>query len=326
MTDLVINVHDLQKSFGEHKVVHGLDLQLAAGEVCGFLGANGSGKTTTIRMLCGLLTPDGGSGTCLGLDIIADAPGIRRQVGYMTQHFSLYEDLTVFENLDFVARVYQMRDRRRAVPEIMVRMGLAERAAQLAGQLSGGWKQRLALAACVLHKPRLLLLDEPTAGVDAEARREFWDLIHDMAGDGLTTLVSTHYMDEAERCKRIVYLSDGHIVAQGAPDQVACNSGIVTYEATGAAVDEAARRLRQMAGVEAAAVFGRSVHVAGSDRAALARAIAEFGDDELRWHEVEPRLEDVFIHLLSSTRRSGDGGNPEPQGLSVSPGPPLSRG
>jgi ABC-2 type transport system ATP-binding protein len=196
MTDLVIDVRDLQKSFGAHKVVHGLDLQVASGEVCGFLGANGSGKTTTIRMLCGLLTPDGGSGTCLGLDIIRDAPRIRRQVGYMTQRFSLYEDLTVFENLDFVARVYQMRNRRQAVQHVMARMGLAGRADQLARHLSGGWKQRLALAACVLHEPKLLLLDEPTAGVDAEARREFWDLIHDMAGDGLTTLVSTHYMDE----------------------------------------------------------------------------------------------------------------------------------
>ena len=309
MSELVIDVRDLQKSFGERRVVHGLNLQVASGEVCGFLGANGSGKTTTIRLLCGLLTPDGGSGTCLGLDIVSDAPRIRRQVGYMTQRFSLYEDLTVFENLDFVARVYQLRDRRRAVQDILERMGIAERRDQLAGHLSGGWKQRLALAACVLHEPKLLLLDEPTAGVDAEARREFWDLIHDLAGEGLTTLVSTHYMDEAERCERIVYLSDGHIVAQGAPDQVVRNSGLVTYEASGDDVDEAARLLRQTPGIEAAAVFGRSVHVAGSDRAALEHAIADFGDHSLRWHEVEPRLEDVFIHLLSSTghpRQDGD--------------------
>ena len=329
MTDLVIDVRDLQKSFGAHKVVHGLDLQVALGEVCGFLGANGSGKTTTLRMLCGLLTPDTGQGTCLGYDIRTEADEIKRNVGYMTQRFSLYEDLTVFENLDFVARVYQMSGRRRAVRDVVERMGLTGRADQLAGHLSGGWKQRLALAACVLHEPKLLLLDEPTAGVDAEARREFWDLIHDMAGEGLTTLVSTHYMDEAERCKRIVYLSDGHIVAQGAPDQVARNSGLVTYEATGEAVDEAARRLRQVSGVEAAAVFGRAVHVAGSDRAALERAIADFADDSLRWHEVEPRLEDVFIHLLSRTkealpRHSRESGNP---GISVAcPGPPRPRG
>ena len=304
MTKLVIDVHDLQKSFGAHKVVHGLDLQVAAGEVCGFLGANGSGKTTTIRMLCGLLTPDGGSGSCLGLDIIEDAPRIRRQIGYMTQHFSLYEDLTVAENLDFVARVYRMRNRRQAVNSMIERMGLVGRADQLTGHLSGGWKQRLALAACVLHEPKLLLLDEPTAGVDAEARREFWDLIHDMAGEGLTTLVSTHYMDEAERCERIVYLSDGHIVAQGAPDQVARTSGIITYEAAGQGVDGAARRLRQMPGIEAAAVFGRSVRIAGTDRAALERAIADFRDNSLTWHEVEPRLEDVFIHLLTRTKEA----------------------
>ena len=303
MTELVIDVRNLQKSFGTHRVVHGLNLQVASGEVCGFLGANGSGKTTTIRMLCGLLTPDGGSGTCLGLNIVSDAPRIRRQVGYMTQRFSLYEDLTVFENLDFVARVYQLGNRRQAVQKIMERMGLAGRADQLAGHLSGGWKQRLALAACMLHEPKLLLLDEPTAGVDAEARREFWDLIHDLAGEGRPTLVSTHYMDEAERCERIVYLSDGHIVAQGTPDQVARNSGLVTYEAAGEAVDEAARRLRQMTGIEAAAVFGRSVHVVGSDRAALERAIADFGNAALRWHEIEPRLEDVFIHLLSQAKR-----------------------
>jgi ABC-2 type transport system ATP-binding protein len=304
MTELIIDVHDLRKSFGAHNVVDGLNLQVAAGEVCGFLGANGSGKTTTIRMLCGLLKPDGGSGTCLGLDIVSHASGIRRQVGYMTQRFSLYEDLTVFENLDFVGRVYQMSNRRQAVKSVMERMGLVVRADQLAGHLSGGWKQRLALAACVLHEPKLLLLDEPTAGVDAEARREFWDLIHDMAGEGLTTLLSTHYMDEAEWCKRIVYLSDGHIVAQGAPDQVARTSGIITYEAAGQGVDEAARRLRQMFGVEAAAVFGRSVHIAGTDRAALERAIADFGDNSLTWHEVEPRLEDVFIHLLTRTKEA----------------------
>ena len=304
MTELIIDVHDLQKSFGTHTVVRGLNLQVAAGEVCGFLGANGSGKTTTIRMLCGLLTPDGGSGTCLGFDIVSHASRIRRQVGYMTQRFSLYEDLTVFENLDFVARVYQLRDRRQKVQDIMARMGLAGRADQPAGQLSGGWKQRLALAACVLHEPKLLLLDEPTAGVDAEARREFWDLIHDMAGEGLTTLVSTHYMDEAERCERIVYLSDGHIVAQGSPDQVARTSGIITYEAAGQGVDEAARRLRQMPGIEAAAVFGRSVRIAGTDRAALERAVADFGDNSLTWHEVEPRLEDVFIHLLTRTKEA----------------------
>jgi ABC-2 type transport system ATP-binding protein len=233
-TDYVIDVHDLRKSFGSLKVVDGLSLQVTKGEICGFLGANGSGKTTTIRMLCGLLTADSGYGTCLGLDIIRQAQLIRRHVGYMTQKFSFYDDLTVFENLDLVASVYEMPHARTAVREIMGRMGLADRRDQLAGQLSGGWKQRLALAACILHEPQLLLLDEPTAGVDAKARREFWDLIHDMAGGGLTVLVSTHYMDEAERCNRIVYLASGRIVVQGGADQVSRDSGLITFEATGA--------------------------------------------------------------------------------------------
>jgi ABC-type multidrug transport system ATPase subunit len=298
--ELVIDVHDLHKQYGTRKVVDGLTLAVTAGEICGFLGANGSGKTTTIRMLCGLIKPNGGGGTCLGLDIIRDAPRIRRQIGYMTQRFSFYEDLTVTENLDFVGAVYEIDKRREAVKAIIDRMGLADRANQLAGQLSGGWKQRLALAACVLHKPKLLLLDEPTAGVDAKARREFWDLIHDMAGEGLTVLVSTHYMDEAERCVRIVYLSDGKIVVQGTPDEVAKGSGLVTYAGTGAALDVTARKLRAMPGVEAAAVFGTVVQVAGMDRAALEKAIASpDGGKALAWKEVVPQLEDVFIHLLN---------------------------
>ncbi len=297
MSAYVIDVRDLRKSFGPHRVVEGLTLQVGAGEICGFLGANGSGKTTTIRMLCGLLTPDGGAGTCVGYDVIREAPAIRRQVGYMTQRFSLYEDLTVRENLEFVASVYELPREQQAVEEIMQRMALAERAGQLAGHLSGGFKQRLALAACILHTPRLLLLDEPTAGVDAKARREFWDLIHDMAGEGLTVLVSTHYMDEAERCRRIVYLSQGRIVVQGTADNLAANSGLITFEATGEGSDEAARQLRRAPGVEAAAVFGRAVHIAGTSRPALQRAIAEHA--HLAWREVEPRLEDVFIHMLS---------------------------
>lgn len=300
----VIDVRDLHKNYGARKVVDGLTLAVTAGEVCGFLGANGSGKTTTLRMLCGLVKPDGGGGTCLGFDIIRDAPKIRLQIGYMTQRFSFYEDLTVFENLDFVAAVYELSDRRAAVRAIIDRMGLADRANQLAGELSGGWKQRLALAACVLHKPKLLLLDEPTAGVDAKARREFWDLIHDMAADGLTVLVSTHYMDEAERCGRILYLSDGKIVVQGTPDAVARGSGLVMFQATGAGLDLAARTLRKMPGVESAAVFGSALHLAGMDRAALEQAIASL-DGALVWQEVAPPLEAVFIHLLSQPAKAG---------------------
>lgn len=302
MSAPVIDVHGLRKSYGARNVVDGLTLQVARGEVCGFLGANGSGKTTTIRLLCGLLTPDSGGGTCLGFDLRHEAPLIRREVGYMTQRFSFYEDLTVAENLVFVARLYELREHRKVVDDILERMGLADRALQLAGHLSGGWKQRLALAACVLHKPKLLLLDEPTAGVDASARRAFWDLIHDLAAEGLTVLVSTHYMDEAERCQRIVYLANGRVVTEGAPEDVARHARLIAYEARGDAAEAAAGRLRRTAGVEAAAVFGRSLHVTGTDRAALEAAIATSGFREcMAWREVEPRLEDAFIHLLRKT-------------------------
>jgi ABC-2 type transport system ATP-binding protein len=299
MTGFVIDVHDLKKSFGTRKVVDGLTLQVGQGEICGFLGANGSGKTTTIRMLCGLLVPDGGTGTCLGRDIIREAALIRREAGYMTQKFSFYEDLTVLENLDLVASVYEIANRREAIVAIMARMGLAARRDQLAGHLSGGWKQRLALAACVLHRPKLLLLDEPTAGVDAKARREFWDLIHDMAGEGLTVLVSTHYMDEAERCKRIVYLAEGRIVVQGAAADVSAHSGLIIFEAKGGDLDAVARRVRRTPGIEAAAVFGHALRVAGTDRATLENALRSSGGGVLSWEEAEPRLEDVFIHMLS---------------------------
>ncbi len=299
--ELVIDVRGLCKRFGEHVVVDGLSLQVAKGEICGFLGANGSGKTTTLRMLCGLLKADAGEGTCLGFDILRDAPLIRRSVGYMTQRFSYYEDLTVRENLTFVASVYEMPDAAAAVRAIMARMGLDVRADQLAGELSGGWKQRLALAACVLHQPRLLLLDEPTAGVDAKARREFWDHIHDLAVEGLTVLVSTHYMDEAERCARVVYLAGGRIVVQGEAGEVARQSGLVTVEVNGPAIDAVARSLRTAPGVASAAVFGRTLRVAGTDRAAIESALRAHGDG-LTWREVEPRLEDVFIRMLSESK------------------------
>ena len=299
----MIDVHDLQKHYGARKVVDGLTLGRRPARSAGSSAPTAAARRRRSACCAACIKPDGGGGTCLGLDIVRDAPLIRRQIGYMTQRFSFYEDLTVAENLDFVASVYEIHDRRTAVRTIIERMGLSNRENQLAGQLSGGWKQRLALAACVLHQPKLLLLDEPTAGVDAKARREFWDLIHDMAGEGLTVLVSTHYMDEAERCARIVYLAEGKIVVQGSPEDVVAGSGLVTFAGTGGDVDLVARRLRRMPGVEAAAVFGSAVHVAGPDRAALQRAIAALdGGGTLEWQEVKPRLEDVFIHLLS---RSG---------------------
>ena len=299
MTALAIHVRGLRKSFGPVKVVDGLDMQVPEGEICGFLGGNGSGKTTTIRLLCGLLKPDAGGGTCLGLDLIRQSAEIRLQVGYMTQRVSLYGDLTVAENLEFVAQLYGVPDRERAIADVLERMSLADRAGQLAQELSGGWKQRLALAACILHRPRLLLLDEPTAGVDAKARREFWDLINDMTAENMTVLVSTHYMDEAERCTRVVYLSGGRLIVQGTAEEVVRNAHLIVFEAVGDALEPIARSLRRQPGVESAAIFGRALRVVGLDRGALRVAIEGLRDTaSLSWEEVPARLDDVFIHLL----------------------------
>jgi ABC-2 type transport system ATP-binding protein len=226
MSDLAIDVRGLTKRYGDRAVVDNVDLQVGPGRICGFLGPNGSGKTTTIRMLCGLLKPDAGSGTCLGLDVIKQARDIKRQAGYMTQKFGWYEDLSIRENLDFIARLFEIAQRERAVDEALQRLGLTERQDQLAGTLSGGWKQRLALAGCLIHQPRLLLLDEPTAGVDPKARREFWDHIHRLAQEGITVLVSTHYMDEAERCDELVYIAYGKVLAHGTEAQIVQEAGL----------------------------------------------------------------------------------------------------
>jgi ABC-2 type transport system ATP-binding protein len=299
----VIDARGLVKRFGKRTVVDHLSIQVERGQICGFLGPNGSGKTTTIRMLCGLLTPDEGSGTCLGHDIVKEAWAIKRQVGYMTQRFSLYEDLSIRENLDFVARLYAMDRRRERVAEALARLGLANRQDQLAGALSGGWKQRLALTAAVLHEPRLLLLDEPTAGVDPKARREFWDEIHRLAADGMTVLVSTHYMDEAERCHRIAYISYGRLLTEGTIKEVLEASDLVTWKAEGQGVDAVADALRGRPGVEMVAPFGSTLHVSGTDREALAAAIAPWRREAgLGWQEIPPSLEDVFIHLMSGSQ------------------------
>ncbi|MBV1708165.1 MAG: ABC transporter ATP-binding protein [Hyphomicrobiales bacterium] len=298
MTALAIDVAGLSKSFGTSKVVDSLDLQVAEGEICGFLGANGSGKTTTIRLLSGLLKPDAGRGQCIGYDIRSQTDQIRRQIGYMTQKFSYYEDLTVYENLYLVAGIYEISQPQAAIARVVGDLGLAPYVKNLAGTLSGGWKQRLALAACVLHRPKLLLLDEPTAGVDVKARREFWDLLHDMAAEGITVLVSTHYMDEAARCKRIVYLANGRIVVQGDPLSLTASSGLITFEIKTANIDALAHEARKRAGVEAAAVFGPLLHVTGTKRATLEASLHDLAPEG--WHEVEPTLEDVFIHLLAT--------------------------
>ena len=275
-------------------------------EIVGFLGPNGSGKTTTIRMLCGLLRPDAVAGSCLGFDVLRDAEHIRLQTGYMTQKFSFYEDLTIRENLDFVARMYDLRPRRQKVEATLERIGLAERRDQLAGALSGGWKQRLALAACVMHEPKLMLLDEPTAGVDPQARREFWDAIHALSDSGMTVLVSTHYMDEAERCHRIVYIMDGEILADGTIAGLLANAGLHTFTVQGSGVAQLRPRLEHQPGVEQVVPFGDTLHVTGTDRAALLAAIAPLrGDSTWTWAEGETSLEDLFIHLAAQRRRGG---------------------
>ncbi|HEX2113657.1 MAG TPA: ABC transporter ATP-binding protein [Alphaproteobacteria bacterium] len=300
MTAPVIDVRGLGKSFGGRPAVRDVSLRVERGLIYGFLGPNGSGKTTTIRMLCGLLTPDTGSGTCLGFDIIREAASIKRRVGYMTQRFSFYEDLSVRENLDFVARMYGVPNRRATVDESLVRLGLADRQMQLAGTLSGGWKQRLALAACVLHQPELLLLDEPTAGVDPKARREFWDEIHTLAAGGMTVLVSTHYMDEAERCHAIAYLAYGRLLTHGTVEDVIARSHLSTWSVSGPGVGRARQALEQAPGIAIATPFGNSLHLSGTDRDALDAAVAPWRNDpELQWERVPPGLEDVFILLMN---------------------------
>ena len=293
-----IDVQGLTKRFGDKVAVDHIDIAMPQGEVWGFLGPNGSGKTTTLRMLCGLLRADEGTGTCLGLDFRTQSEAIKRQVGYMTQKFSFWEDLSIRENLEFVARMYALVDGRAAVDATLERLGLVERQKQLAGQLSGGWKQRLALAACMLHNPKLLLLDEPTAGVDPEARRDFWDQIHALSDQGLTVLVSTHYMDEAERCDRIVYILNSKLVASGTVAEVIAQAGLNTFVVRGENVRRLTEELRAAPGVEYVAFFGALLHVSGRDRPALERTLGRYRDRaEITIEAAQPSLEDVFIHL-----------------------------
>jgi ABC-2 type transport system ATP-binding protein len=303
VTELVIDVEGLNKSFGRKHVVKDFSLQVRRGEIYGFLGPNGSGKTTAIRMLCGLLKPDSGHGTCLGHDVVRDTAAIKREIGYMTQRFSLWEDLTIRENLEFVARMYGMNDRARAVGSLLEKIGLKARENQLAGTLSGGWKQRLALAACLLHRPRLLLLDEPTAGVDPKARRDFWEEIHGLAAQGISVLVSTHYMDEAERCHRLAYLAYGKLLATGTPEEILHLFPLVTWEASGpsASLSALASRLNGAPGVAHVTAFGNTLHITGEDEAALEAAISPFlHESNIRWKKAQATLEDVFIHLMQN--------------------------
>ena len=295
-----IDVHGLNKHFGDKHVVNDLTLRANRGEIVGFLGPNGSGKTTSIRMMCGLLTPDSGSGTCLGFDIRTESDQIKRRVGYMTQRFSFWEDLSIRENLDFVARIYELPSRAEAVDRALEGLSLTARATQLAGALSGGWKQRLALAACMLHRPELLLLDEPTAGVDPKARREFWEELHALAARGISVLVSTHYMDEAERCHKLAYIAYGRLMAQGTADEIIAGQSLATWAVYGEDLAAIAARLQGEAGVEQIAAFGSALHVTSRDAAALEAALRRVtAGTSCRIEPAATGLEDVFIHLMN---------------------------
>jgi len=298
MSELAIDVRGLTKQFGDKIAVNGIDLMMPRGQVWGFLGPNGSGKTTTIRMICGLLKPTAGSGSCLGFDILTQSDEIKLRCGYMTQKFSFWTDLTIRENLEFVARLYQIDDLAGTVDKTLDELGLADRQRQLAGNLSGGWKQRLALAAVTMHKPEILLLDEPTAGVDPHARRDFWDEIHRITTEqGVTALVSTHYMDEAERCDYVAYLANGELVTQGTAQNIVEKSGLITFRAVGDGVRMLSARLEGRPGVEHIAYFGSALHVSGTDRALIESAVAQAAAAGIEWQEVPPTLEDAFIAL-----------------------------
>lgn len=301
----VIDVSGLNKHFGDRRVVRDLSLQVRHGEIFGFLGPNGSGKTTSIRMLCGLLRPDSGRGTCLGHDVIGESAAIKREAGYMTQRFSLWEDLTVGENLAFIARMYGMRNRRATVSQSLESLGLSARRDQLAGALSGGWKQRLALAACLLHRPRLLLLDEPTAGVDPKARRDFWDEIHRLSDEGITVLVSTHYMDEAERCHRLAYIAEGRLLASGTADEVIAECRLSAWSVSGGDGARVSAQIAALPGVEHVTSFGNTLHVTGRDGVLLARSMHSLVlGDRVRAEPIAATLEDAFISLMD---QAGDG-------------------
>jgi len=297
-SDLVIDVQGITKRFGNRTVVNNIPMQVRRGEIYGFLGPNGSGKTTFLRMLCGLLRPDGGSGRCLGFDIRTESAAIKKNIGYMTQRFSFYEDLTIEENLDFIARIYGVAARRPAVEKSLERLGMTERRRQLAGELSGGWKQRLALSACLIHEPQLLLLDEPTAGVDPKARRDFWEEIHKLAADGLTALVTTHYMDEAERCHRLAYIAYGNLLASGTAGEVVKTARLTTWEVAGENLAALAAKLRGQPGVEQVVAFGTTLHVSGRNAEKLHASISPCMTGGYRWQQIESGLEDVFIGLM----------------------------
>ena len=301
--EAVIDVQGLKKVFGSRVAVRALDLSVRKGEVFGFLGPNGSGKTTTLRMLCGLLTPDAGCGTCLGYNVLTESSQIKQRIGYMTQKYSFYGDLTVLENLKFMANVYAVPQQKQRIDQVLRNQGLFERRNQLTGSLSGGWKQRVALAACLLHDPDLLLLDEPTSGIDPIARREFWDSIHALSEQGVTTLMSTHYMDEAERCTRLAYLAYGELLVTGTVDEVIASTQLKAWEIGGAVTTVLLQVIKAIPAVTQAALFGRQIHVCGFNVNAIEQALTGLQTQyDVRWQSIDPSLEDAFISLVKQTK------------------------
>ncbi|MDA3057978.1 ABC transporter ATP-binding protein [Campylobacter sp. VBCF_05 NA6] len=299
MSEFAIDVSELRKSFGGKEVIKNISLQVPRGKIYGFLGPNGSGKTTTIRLICGLLTPDSAKGQVLGYDVLTQSDKIREKVGYMTQKFSFWEDLTIRENLEFVAQIYQIPNSKTIIDETLANLGLIDRQNQLSRGLSGGWKQRLALSACILHKPEILLLDEPTAGVDPKARREFWDELGRLRDEGITTLVSTHYMDEAERCDELVYIANGKIVVKGTPKSVARQTGLFSFILGGINLANLAQILQNMDEITTTAMFGESLRICGEDEQRLEKILQTYKfKHELSWQKSEVLLEDAFVYYL----------------------------
>jgi len=299
--ELVIDVRGLTKSYGGRKVVDNFDLSVPRGAIYGFLGPNGSGKTTTIRMVCGLLKPESGSGEVLGFDVLAESLKIKERVGYMTQKFSLYEDLSIRENLEFIARLYGLDDRAGRVDRALEDLGLSERQAQLAGKLSGGWKQRLALAACMIHEPEVLLLDEPTAGVDPKARRDFWDAIRRYSAQGVTTLVSTHYMDEAVQCDSIAYIAYGKKLIDAPTASIPKQIGLHAWRIAGRPLLTSQEMLEAAPGVDLVARFGAEIHACAKDAVALERAVRDVkaAQPHVEIEPIEAGFEEIFIYLMS---------------------------
>jgi ABC-2 type transport system ATP-binding protein len=302
-------VRDLVKRFGSFTAVDHVSFETRPGEVFGFLGPNGSGKSTTIRILCGLLHPTSGSASVAGLDVVRDSEQIRRNIGYMSQKFSLYNDLTVLENLRFYGGLYDVvgAELDERIQWALTMAGLRGRENSLTGTLSGGWKQRLALGCAVLHRPRILFLDEPTSGVDPVSRRQFWELIQEMSAEGVTVFVTTHYMDEAEYCNRLALIFQGRLVALGTPTELKLNAikgEVLLIEAS--PLGDALEVLKKQAGVRDAAVFGNSLHlvVANADAAMLtARAALDASGIQIKsMARIRPSLEDAFVALTSAGR------------------------